>query len=35
MDFIKKYNAEITKEADRIIDCKTDYIKNRCDDPVP
>jgi len=35
MDFIKKYNDEITKEIVRINECKTDFKNNRCDDPVP
>ena len=35
MDFIKKYNDEITKEIIRINECKTDFKNNRCDDPVP
>lgn len=34
-DFMKKYNQEVTKEMDKIIKCKDDYKKNRCDHPVP
>ena len=35
MDFIKKYNDEITKETQKIIDCQEVWKINRCDDPVP